>query len=919
MEFFKHYFSDVKFDGAAEVKVHCPFHSDSHPSASINTEKDVFHCWVCDVGYNEQQFVAKINDISLAEASVVIEKLKGVTTNWFVIEEANLWADSAFLKEVEKLGLSNQTIQDLHLGLTKDKKGNSYLGIPVFYNGAIMDVRSYNLLKHPGVPKLMAEEGAESGFVIPYDLWKKSNETTYILEGEKDMMIARELGLNAITLTGGAGASPNDYVTHAFEGRDVIICYDNDEAGRQGADKLYLNLRSVAKSVKYVNIGDIVKEDKEDFYDMVVKYKKDLIDFYGLEVHNFQGVEDKKVFTPIYKALKENILRRIIITQVTVSAEFQDSYAVPSFAKFEKTSETGSAAETMFAGETRSWYLHNHNLQQALELIEVSAKKEEVMARLKKFVSIPSKEPNIKVEVSDYRTVYKTKVIDKDGDGINISLDLYSFMQMVVGKQYEIEYKIYPHPTKQQKLVAIANKVNEIDAEENFIPNKELLSKFQSTKPIKEHLDDLYQSAKHYVAKHLSYDLWMMVDLTFNSVLEFDYQDRIRGALDTFILGDTQVGKSETSQKLVDLYNFGHFLSLKTSTPEGLIGGSNKVEGSYVNTIGAIPRQHKRLVVLEEFSGARPEFIKRMTDVRSSGQIRISRVAGELNVPCRLRMITISNPVNDDNGSPRHLNTFPNGVLPIMELVKSAEDVSRYDGFLLVQKPTERINPFSLKLKGDPIPKEAYNHKINWVYTRKPEHVIFADGSDSYIWEKADELNQLFESNFPLFTTTTPLKLARFSVAMASLLMSTDENYLKVIVTKDIVDEVVTYLKRIYDNEVFKLREYKEEYDSYTMLSKMEENEFQQLYNKHSTLFEFLSHQSTTSRKNLQVVSGLDGDLFGKVFNKLVKFKFIRLAGETVHPTPKYRLAMGIIAKNFTHDAADTLIGALEKGDEIDV
>ena len=912
MEYFKHYFGDVNMEGAEEIKVHCPFHSDSKPSASINTEKGLFHCWVCDIGYNEQQFIAKINNISIADAGRVVDNIKETTANWFIVEEANLWADHEFLQEVKKLGLSNETIQALHLGITRDKKGNRFLGVPVFYDNALMDVRSYNLLKLINVPKLLSKEGSQSGFVVPYDLWKSSTNTTYVFEGEKDMMLARELGINAITLTGGAGAKPNDYVIHAFEGRDVIICYDNDDAGRNGAQKLFLNLKNIAKSVKYIDIGEGVNENKEDFFDFIIKYNKDVLDFYGLQVHEFKHVQEDKVYTSLKKAMTENILKRLIITQITVSAEFQDSFAVPSVAHFEKTQEAGIKSEMMFAGETRNWYLQDTNIHQMLELIEASAKKEEVLSKLFSFAGVPTKEPYIESKISDFQTVYKTKVIDREAEGIGVSLDLYAFSPMLVGKQYEIEYKIYPHPTKNQKLVAVATKVEEIDALNNFVPNKELLSKFVVEGSIKTKLDYIYQSAKHHVAKHLRYDLWLTVDLVFNSILEFNYGDKIRGALDVFILGDTQVGKSETSQKLVDLYNFGHFLSLKTSTTEGLIGGSNKVDGSYVTTIGAIPRQHKRLAVLEEFSGARPEFITRMTDVRSSGQLRLSRVAGEINVPCRLRMITISNPVNDDSGNPRHLNTFPNGITPIMELVKSAEDVSRYDGFLLVEKPMERLNPFKLQLKGEPIPKEAYEHKIQWIYTRQPDDVVFEEGSDSYIWEKSEELNNLFESNFPLFTTTTPLKLARFSVAMAGLIVSTSDDYSKVRVTRKIVDEVVEFMKHIYDNEIFKLHEYKKEYDSYTSISNEEKQELQKLYDKNSTMFEFLAHQSTTSRKNLQVVSGIENDGFGKIFNKLVKHKFVRLSGETVHPTPKFRLAMATVVKTFTHDSADTLIEALE-------
>ena len=914
MEYFKHYFGDVNFEGAEEVKVHCPFHSDTKPSASINTEKELFHCWVCDVGYNEKQFVAKVNGIPMTEASVVVDKLTHFTAKWEIEEEANLFADTEFLDSIEKLiGLSYNTIKQLRLGITRDAKGNKFLGIPVFYNGALMDIRSYNLLKYPNIPKLMAQEGAQSGFVIPYDLWSDNQDTTYVFEGEKDMMLARELGLNAITLTGGATSKPNEYVINQFKDREVIICYDNDDAGKKGADKLYLSIKRLAKSVKYINIGDGVKENKEDFFDFITKYQKDIFDFYALEVRDFIDVKDDKVYTPLKKALKQNILKRLLITEITVSAEFRDSYAVPSIASFEKTKEAGLKNEQMFMGEVKNWYLQDYNIHQMLELIEASAKQEEVLRSLKKFAGVPSKEPFIKSQISDYKTIYKTIIIDREAEASNLSLDLYSFEPMLVGKQYEIEYKIYPHPTKHQKLVAIATKVVDIDPQEDFVANPELLSQFQTEGTIKEKLNKLFQSAKHYVAKHLRYNLWLAIDLVFNSILEFDYSDRIRGALDVFILGDTQVGKSETSQKLVDLYNFGHFLSLKTSTSKGLIGGSDQQDGGMVTKIGAIPRQHKRLIVLEEFSGADQKFISDMTDIRSSGKARITRVAGELNVPCRLRMITISNPVNDDGGTPRHLNTFPNGIAPIMELVKSAEDVTRYDGFILIDKPKDRINPFLYKLEGEAIPEEAYHHKVKWVYTRKPEDVIFEENVESYIWEKAEELNSVFECSFPLFTTTTALKLARFSVAMASLILSTDKTYSKVIVTKDIVDEVVDYFMEIYDNDIFKLKEYKIEQDSYTNISDKEQKEFQKIYDKNSTMFDFLSQQSVTSRKNLQVVSGLENDSFGRVFNKLVKHKFIRLTKETVTPTPKFREGYRKLNKSFTHDSAETLIEALEE------
>lgn len=912
MKYFEQYYPEIDFNSGSEVKVLCPFHDDHRPTASINTERGLFHCFACNIGYNEAQFISKVNGISLRDALKLVDKNNSNTTDFMMVEKAQLWSNNAFIGQVEALGISRKTINDLALGMVRDDQNRMYLAIPVYYDGVLVDVRRYNLLKIPGVAKMYALKGAENGFVFPYDLWKNDARTTYLFEGEKDAMLARELGLNAITLTGGAPALPNSYVISQFKDRDVVICYDNDEAGIQGRQGVFEEIRGLVKSVKYIDIADILDEPKADFYDLIHKGFT-IDDFLRLNEKPFTVFNQKKKYTSLSDALINNTVRKELRTIVNVSGEFQDSYATPTAVRLWKT-DAISDSDSMFPGEERMWFMEDYRVDEMLELIEADAKSSQALAKLKQFAGIPKGEKGIASEIMEYATVYKARILDdedvKDTEELNnLTVDLYSFVPITVGNKYEIVYRLFPHPTKHQKIVAIATKIFDLTAKEDFVPDKELLKHFQSTGTIDEQVRRLYKSSKYYVAKHMKYFLWFMIDLVFNSILEFNYGDRIRGALDVFILGDTQVGKSETSSKLTELYNFGHFLSLKTSTTVGLIGGSNKVDNNWLNTIGAIPRQHRRLVVMEEFSGAKPEFIKTMTDIRSSGRVRLARAAGELDVPSLLRMITISNPINDDNGNPRFLSTFPNGVMPLMELIKSAEDVARYDGFLLAQKPDELFNPFSLKLEGDKIPKEAYEHKSQWVYTRRPEDVIFEDDSDSYIWEKAQELNQMFESNFPLFGTTTALKLARFSVALASLIMSTDEEYSKVIVTRDIVNYMFNYFIKIYKNDIFKLHDYKKSYDSYSVVTEDDVLELQKMYPKNATLFDFLESQSTTSRTNLRTISGIENDQFYTLFNNITKLKFIRLVGDNVYPTKKFRTAMNKIDKNFRADL-DSMVQA---------
>ena len=276
MEYFKKYFSEVENENwcAEEVKVLCPFHDDTRPSASINTQKDLFHCWVCNIGYNEEQFVAKVNNISTTEAIKLLDKYS-VSDNW-EYNKGLLWSDSKFLEAVKNLGLSEKTILELNLGLVKPENSNKrLLGIPVYYNNILVDVRKYNLLKYDGTPKCASNENAESGWIIPYDVFLNSDEPCYLFEGEKDMMIAREYGINAYTMISGAGAIPNSSVIGSFEGKDIILCYDNDEAGQNGMVNMYKSIKDTAKSVKYIKIGDVVKEEKEDFYDYITKYNGD--------------------------------------------------------------------------------------------------------------------------------------------------------------------------------------------------------------------------------------------------------------------------------------------------------------------------------------------------------------------------------------------------------------------------------------------------------------------------------------------------------------------------------------------------------------------------------------------------------------------------------------------------------------------
>lgn len=906
MKFFKRYFPNVAFD-RVQTKVACPFHRDDNPSATVNTDNSLFYCPVCGVGYNEVQFVSKVNGISIINATKILEKLDDtITEQWGVVEKAELWGDLEFLSEVRKL-VSDETIEKLNLGMTYVGK-NKFLGIPIFYNNIVIDVKNYNILKHADSPKLIGTKGNSNGNLFPYDEIKDG--VIYIVEGEKDAIVARDFGLNAVTLTGGASAKPNQLATAKLKGRDIVIIYDNDQAGVEGRESLYKALHGIANSIKYIDISDIVSRPKEDFTDAVKIYGMDMLTFSLLEEYDFSDELLKTAvrYTTIDKALRQSILKFELRSIVNVSAEYSDMFALPIMVEVEKIHHDGKDnGNSLPFGYKKNWYYDRDNRgEQLLELVEFNARKEDVDNKIKEFLNIPRTEKGLSISIKQTETVYKYKIVDAnsrltdDGETSlnNVVMDFYSFDKMKIGVEYDITYELHPHPFKNQKLMGVSKDVKELDLGAGFYVDKTKLDFFKGSGTVAERVNALFQSSRHHIAKHLNYNMWLMSDLVMNSILDIRYGTDTWGALDVFILGDTSTGKSEVTKGLVDLYDFGHFLSLKTATTIGLIGGSKKEGDSMINTVGAIPRQHKKLVVMEEFSGANPNFIKTMTDIRTSRQIHIIRVSGELKVECNLRMITISNPLGDDRGLPKFLSTYPNGVQPLMELINNPEDVSRYDGFILMPQIKERFNPFLNQLTGEPIPKEIYEYKAKWTYTRSRENVTYAEGVEGYIWERAEELNKKYESNFPLFGTKASLKLARFSIALASLIVNTDESYENIIVTKEIVDFIVDYLNTIYDNPIFKLSEYKIEYDSYNVLEDSDVEELQRLYPRNANLFNYLEGLSTTSLDGLKANSGLDMKDFNVFYSTISQLKFIRSVGRSISPTAKFRMAMRKIDKH---------------------
>ena len=915
--FFEYYFSEYDFS-KRETAVCCPFphrtesgleYTETRPSAHINLDRGLFHCKVCDKGLSETSFIAELFGCSY-ESAIKIAKMFTSKEDKYTWDKSTQLTDH--IKELcLSLGISEKVIEELDI---RTELGDE-IAFPVFMYNKLVDVRSYR--PHDRANKIRSKVGTTSGLIIPFDLWidTPKNKWTILCAGEKDMAVTRSQGFNAITLTGGEKALPK--LLSVFKNRKVAICYDNDETGIAGARALASYLFKVAAEVRVVtSFHKTCTEHGEDLTDYFTKYKKTKEDLqkciietpsFTLEEAKEEQLKRKPLIT-LLEASKPQYINRVVQSNVQVVATFEKAMPVPTTIYAKKINSSGDLKYNQMAvGEERTWELSENTCQDVLKLIDNNFSEAQIRDNIRELLGISKQERDIKVEKPTKDTVYECNVTDlfeaTSRDIATIEFTAYVLKKRLEsGKKYLITYKLVPHPYKGQQLTMIILDVEEAcDSVSNFHITEEVkknLNKFKNLEgTCKEKLNTLSEMAKAYIGYDGYNTLIQAIDLSFHTVLEFNFGafKNVRGYLDTLIVAESRVGKSSTAEALQKLYGLGAFTSLagNSATIPGIIGGSTKVNGNYQTRAGLIPMNHRGLVIFEELAKCNTNLVKELTDIRSSNQVRIARVSGTLTLPALVRMITLTNVKNTTNKI-KPINSYPNGVDILVELIGSPEDIARYDLMLVLGEQGNRtIDPFWEPIT--PFEPEAYQTRIRWIWSRTADQVIIDKEIGHYILEKCNELNQEYDSHIKIFGTEAWKKVTRLAIAIAGYTVSTDETYEKIIITKEHVDTAIDYLISCYDNSTFKLKEYVTTERLYNTIDDDGVKLLQELYNQNPSIMIQLEKLNSTNKQNLMAATGLDSEMYNKFMQRLTQGLFITYEGYDIVPTQRFRLGMSKI------------------------
>ena len=311
----------------------CPFHNEKTPSFSVSPEKQIYHCFGCGKGGGVVNFIMEIENLSFPEAVKFLADRAGMTVpedgqdqelprlrkrmlelnkeaaRWFHARLTQPGGEKA-AAYLQKRQISRKTAVNFGLGYapegwdnllkamgekgygqeeliraglaTRSSKGGAYdkfrdrLMFPVlevrgevlgFSGRALADGQEPKYLNSP-------ETLVFSKRRILYGIHRAKNTkrgSFLLVEGNIDVVTLHQAGFdNAVASMGTALTTEQTRLISRYA-KEIVLCYDNDPAGRKATERALDILKDSEFSVKVLKLpdrmvdGQAVKIDADDF------------------------------------------------------------------------------------------------------------------------------------------------------------------------------------------------------------------------------------------------------------------------------------------------------------------------------------------------------------------------------------------------------------------------------------------------------------------------------------------------------------------------------------------------------------------------------------------------------------------------------------------------------------------------------
>ena len=232
-----------------QFNIHCPFHTDARESCSINIEKQV---WICHAGCGQghlKSFLQKLSGKSWQEINELLDEEE-------LELDFNLFEDIDFDEEypVSLLAESDSLVDipDNHWifkrGFTTsilnkwDCKSNQYNDLVIPVKNSESMLMGLITRRVQATPKYLFSRGfKKSKALFGIDNLDNIN-TLFVVEGAFDAMWLDQYGYASVAILGASISSSQISLISSLNPTEVVLCLDNDDAGRNGISKATVDM-----------------------------------------------------------------------------------------------------------------------------------------------------------------------------------------------------------------------------------------------------------------------------------------------------------------------------------------------------------------------------------------------------------------------------------------------------------------------------------------------------------------------------------------------------------------------------------------------------------------------------------------------------------------------------------------------------
>lgn len=793
VEFYRSHFPEWK--GTNNDLVRCPREAahgsegDSTPSLSLEPHSGAFCCFGC--GWKGTSVVGFACDLGGDESGR--RTIAGLYARYIrptiPLEKVGRYSRQLDPKLRARVtasrGWTSSTIRRLRIGWCSTRTRTV---IPIYsLCGICLDLRfhdSLNMAHHKNgkrVP-MLGPDGCRTGdwyplnpLVNPFD---HRHQEVWVVEGEPDAILGWQSDLNIVTVTGGAGAlaSLGHDRLALFEGRSVILCLDNDKAGRKADAALTERLAAVSvASLKSITVP--IGKDLTEFYLRHSGSASQLRQVASVAPYVFKPKKRVTGLVPLADTGKSEHIHQLIHTEVLVNGKNESPINIPKRIKFScKTSDKCIGCPCAENG-----YAEHVVLKEDPNVIKWIYQKD-IATGIKADRNINKRCPVMVDNVEEYQTIEVLKMIPSLS--IRESRNKYASRKgyylghgLESNRCYQITAIPTVHPSTKESVLMVLEASGSHDAIQGFQLESSDVSRLRemfdgdARKKLREICHVHSRNHTRIVGR---WDLHLAVDLAFHSPSELHFAGtRVpKGSMEIVLFGDTRCGKGQVAEGLVAAYDLGCVVSGENASFVGLVGGAQKSSDGFSLVWGAIPTNHRRLVVVDEFSSF--DDLGRMSRVRSEGIAEMDKGFIHAKTSANARLIWIANLKKG-----KDIASYSSGVEALMNLIGTNEDLARFDLAIAVAKgevATDEINRNSRPSIRSEFSREALRQVVLWVWSREQDHILFTKEAEEEIYTAANYLASRYSSTIPLVQgENIRFKLAKVASAIAGRLFSTPD------------------------------------------------------------------------------------------------------------------------------------------------